>query len=518
VLYLLETPIPEAQLEALSDLRKERFMRTLDRLEGEGLVNRSAASRESVVHLAHESVREAVRGRYEDSLDETRLDLAGRIEELGEQDPYFVFLRARLLDDASEGLEAVEELERAADDLFAAGQPQMGAHVLERVIGRLRRSGGPEALPRLLATKLKLLRLAAGAIEDPRREAAHYEAGILVAELLQDHRAQAVFWLGLADRYTSVGAIDMEAAIDRLERAAEAAKLARDHVLELRIANRRAEVFLGAGEFDKASAWSRRAMDIVELDDAEPADKCHIIGVRLRCLALSGQLGEGRRLHEMAKPIAEATPVVHRQSYLSGIAYLAVLGGDPERAIPETEQAIAEIQAANMPRHLLNPLHNLGDLRLRNDDLVGAETAFREAIRLASLYGYDFHVHLNRGFLGYSTARRGDPEEGAALLADAKRGLDLSGGSQNVAAGQQIRLLDAEVAHILGQSARARRELEEMLADFHVNNELSLAHWAQEALARIERDLGTSFIETPEATTVEHTDPEQDTVRTKPLR
>jgi len=82
---------------------------------------------------------------------------------------------------------------------------------------------------------------------------------------------------------------------------------------------------------------------------------------------------------------------------------------------------------------------------------------------------------------------------------------------------QQLRLLDAEVAHMLGDSARARRELEELLADFHATNELSLAHWAQEALARIERDLGTSFIETPSGDP-DTSDPEQDTVRTKPLR
>src|SRR5690606_8822511 len=195
--------------------------------------------------------------------------------------------------------------------------------------------------------------------------------------------------------------------------------------------------------------------------------------------------------------------------------YLAVLGGDPGRAIPETEAAIEELQAANLPRLLLTPLHNVGDLRLRNDDLEGAEEAFREAIRLASVYGFDYHVHLNRGFLGYVRARRGDPEEGAALLAEGKDGiLQIQGEHMAL---QQLRLLDAEVAHMLGLSARARRELEEMLADFHAANELSLAHWAQEALARIERDLGTAFIETPSDPGAE-TDPEQDTVRTKPVR
>jgi ATP/maltotriose-dependent transcriptional regulator MalT len=164
---------------------------------------------------------------------------------------------------------------------------------------------------------------------------------------------------------------------------------------------------------------------------------------------------------------------------------------------------------------LLTPLHNLGDLRLRNEELEQAELEFREAIRLAAMYGFDYHVHLNRGFLGYVLARRGNVEDGSAMLGDAKTGMAAVHG-EHVAL-QQLRLLDAEVAHMLGDSARARRELEEMLADFHATNELSLAHWAQEALARIERDLGTSFIETP-AVTPESTDPEQDTVRTKPLR
>ncbi len=516
ILYLVEAPLPEQQLAAMSDLRSERFKRALDRLEGEGLVTRNVASGESIVSLAHESVREAVRSRYSDSLDETRIDLAARIEEMETDEPHYVFLRARLLDDASESLESVDALERAADALFAAGQPQLAAQVLERLIRRLRRFGRAAALPRLLSAQLKLLNQAAGALEDPRREMSHYQAGILVAELVGDFRAEALFWLGLVDRYTNSAMSDIELSLERLEHASVAARLASDRALELRIDNRRAEVLLGAGEIEKASRWSRQAMDVLDVEDASLVDKCHIMGVRLRCLSLSGQLGEARRLHEIAKPIAAQVPVVQRQSYLSGIAYLAVLGGDPERAIPETEEALEQIHASKMPRLLLTPLHNLGDLRLRNDDLVLAAEAFNEAIRLASVYGFDYHVHLNRGFSGYVTARRGDVEEGASMLGEAKDGMMQIQGEH--LAVQQLRLLDAEVAHMLGQSARARRELEEMLADFHAANELSLAHWAQEALARIERDLGTSFIETPESNEVGDTDPEQDTVRTKPVK
>ncbi|MBL8974826.1 MAG: protein kinase [Myxococcales bacterium] len=516
ILYLIEAPIDEEQLAALTDLRRERFRRTLDRLEGEGLILCSAISGKGQVALAHASVREAVRIRYDDSLNETRLDLAERIGELDGKEPSLIYLRARLLDDAAESLEAIGELEKAAEALFAAAQPQLAAHVLERIILRLRKQGRITGLPRLLKAQLNLVERAAGALNDPRREAAHLEAGILVAELLADHRAQALFWLGLVDRYTVEGNADSEVALYRLQQAAQAAKQARDRVLELRIANRRAEVLLGAGEIEQSVRCSKEAMEILEIPDADDTHACHIIGTRLRGLSLAGQLTEARRLHEVAKPIAARVSVLQRQSYLSGIAYLAVLGNEPERAIPETRQAIEQLRAVNITRMLISPLHNLGDLLLRSGDLEAAAEAFREALRLAGLHGHTYQIHLNCGFLGYTLARLGKVEEGAAMLADARRGFLQV---QNEQFGQhQLRLLDAEVAHMVGQSPRARRELEEMLADFQSSSELSLAQWAQEALSRIERDRGTSFIETPEEPESTQASPDEETVRTKELR
>lgn len=516
ILYLIEAPIDEEKLARLTDLRRERFRRTLERLEGEGLILRSAVSGASQVVLAHASVREAVRIRYEDSLSETRLELAERIAEQDDKDPQFTFLRARLLDASAEGMEYLAELEGAADDLFAAGQPALAAHVLERVIVRLRKHGRAAGLPRLLRAQLSLVERAPGALNDPRREAAHYEAGILVAELLGDHRAQALFWLGLVDRYTVDGHGDADSALGRLQQAGAAAKQARDRILELRIANRRAEVLLGAGEVEQAVRCSREAMEILDLPEAQDHYVCHVIGTRLRCLSLAGQLGEARRLHDLAKPLAARVSVLQRQAYLSGIAYLAVLGGEPERAIPETRVALEQLRTANITRMLINPLHNLGDLLLRSGVFEEAAECFREALRLSGLHGYVYQIHLNRGFLGYTLARMGEVEEGAGELAEARRGMQAIQNEQF--AQQQLRLLDAEVAHMLGQSPRARRELEEMLADFHSTNELSLAQWAQEALSRIERDRGTSFIETPEEADAQSASPDQETVRTKPLR
>ena len=516
ILYLIEAPIEEEQLAGLTDLRRERFRRTLDRLEGESLILCSAVSGKSQVVLAHASVREAVRIRYEDSLNETRQDLAERIAELESKEASMVFLRARLLDDAAESLEAIGELEKAVEILFADNQPQLAAQVLERLIVRLRRQGRVAGLPRLLKAQLMLVERAAGALNDPRREAAHFEAGVLVAELLADHRAQALFWLGLVDRYTLDGNVDAEVALSRLAQAAQAAKQARDRVLELRIANRRAEILLGVGEIDQAVRCSKEAMEILDIPEAQDTHACHIIGTRLRCLSLAGQLVEARRLHDIAKPIAARVSVLQRQSYISGIAYLAVLGDEPERAIPETRQAIEQLRAVNITRMLISPLHNIGDLLLRSGDLEQAAEAFKEALRLSGLHGYLYQINLNAGFLGYVIARMGQVEEGAAMLAEARRGLQPIQNEQFAI--QQLRLLDAEVAHMLGQSPRARRELEEMLADFQSTSELSLAQWAQEALSRIERDRGTSFIETPEQPESQPASPDEETVRTKPLR
>lgn len=516
ILYLIEAPIDEEQLTNLTDLRRERFRRTIDRLEGEGLILCSAVSGKSQIALAHASVREAVRIRYEDSLNETRNDLAERIAELDSKDPSLVFLRARLLDDASESLEAIADLEKAVEILFAANQPHLAAQVLERIIIRLRRHGRVAGLPRMLRAMLNLVERAPGALNDPRREATHIEAGVLVAELLADHRAQALFWLGLVDRYMLDGSGTAEAALNKLQHAASAAKQSRDRILELRIANRRAEILLGAGEIEQAVRCSKEAMEIVDLPEAQDMHTCHIIGTRLRCLSLAGQLAEARRLHDVAKPLAARVPALQRQSYISGIAYLAVLGNEPERAIPETREAIDQLRGANITRMLINPLHNIGDLLLRTGDLQAAADAFKEALRLSGLHGFTFQIHLNRGFLGYTLARMGEVEEGASMLAEARHGvaqIQIEQFGQ-----QQLRLLDAEVAHMLGQSPRARRELEEMLADFQSTSELSLAQWAQDALSRIERDRGTAFIETPDEPESQPASPDEETVRTKPLR
>ena len=74
--------------------------------------------------------------------------------------------------------------------------------------------------------------------------------------------------------------------------------------------------------------------------------------------------------------------------------------------------------------------HGLRYLQVSTDEVYGDVDAphrsvetFRECVRLASLYGYEQSLHLNRGFLGYALARMGDPQEGAAMLSEAKTAL-----------------------------------------------------------------------------------------------
>ena len=518
VLYLVRAPIDEAQLATLSDLRHERFRRTLDRLEGESLVMRTTSTTSRQVVLAHESVREAVRRRYESSLDETRLDLAARISDLETDDPNFLALRARLLDEAATGLESVDVLEETAKQLLASGHPRLGAQVLLSLIHRLRSYGGLENLRRLLDAELMFLREAAGALDDRRLEARQCEAGILIAEILGDHRAQSLLWLGLATRYTRYTGdpLDLERTLERLDKANDNAQLANDKQLELLIAHRRAEVLLVAGQAELAGTYSRRAMQILDIPDAKDTDVCEIIGARMRYLAFSGQFEEAKRLLELGSPIAARVPVTRRLSYISGLTFVAIFSANPMLAIPEIEASIADLRKANVPRLLMAPLHNLGDLYLRLNAFDKAAAQFREAIRLATLYGVEHAVHLNRGFLGYTLARQGDLEEGAELVRESVAAVRTRFSHDQMIV-QQLRLLDAEVAHMTGQSARARRELEEMLAHFHTSNEVSLATWAQDALARIERDLGTNFIENVQGETSD-SNPEDDTIRTKPVR
>ena len=511
VLFLLDAPISKEQLFDLTDLRRDRYDRTLDRLAGEGLISRWVDATGHMLSLAHESVRQAVVDRYSESLDETRIELTVRIEELNLVDPNFTFVRAQLLDHASTGLDVVPALDAAARQLFEGKQPRLGAQVLARLISRLRRYGGPDSMGKILDATLMFLREGQGTLDDVREETAMLEAGVLIAELLQDFRAQALLWLGLTDRLSPQSG-DVHAILTRLERAAETAKIANESVLEFRIASRRAEALIAVGDIEQAGAFSRKSMGIMKSEAPKDSHVCHVLGVRLRCLSLSGQLGEARKLHDTGKSFAKNVPVAKRNSYLSGIAFLAVLSGDPERAIPEMEEAVKELRSANLFRMLLNPLHNLGDLSLRAGDYDRAIEVFDEARRLSTLYGNEDDLFINTGFLGYTRARMGDPEGGAELLAVAREGLSQSPAFH--VSLQQIRLLDAEVAHMLKQSARARRELEEMLDDFHSSNEIALCQWAQDALARIEQDLGHGFVQPIDPPQTPDANPDQETVRT----
>ncbi|MFY0537978.1 protein kinase domain-containing protein [Nannocystis pusilla] len=451
ILYLIEAPIDEERLAHLTDLRRERFRRTLERLEGEGLILRSAITGASQVVLAHASVREAVRIRYEDSLSETRLELAERIAEQTTVDPQFVFLRARLLDAAADGLEYLSELEKAAEDLFATGQPNLAAQVLERVIIRLRKFGRVQGLPRLLRAQLNLVERAparsttrAARPRSTRPASSSPSCWVTIGPRRSSGSASSTATPSTAAPTPRWRSVACRTPRSRPSRRATGSSSCGSPTAAPRSCSARARSTARSAARRRRWRSSTSPTRRITTSATSWAPAC--------AASLAGQLAEARRLHDQAKPLASRVSVLQRQAYISGIAYLAVLGNEPERAIPETRAALEQLRAAGVTRMLINPLHNLGDLLLRSGDFEGASESFREALRFAGLHGFAYHLHLNRGFLGYTLARMGEVEEGAAMLAEARRGIQTIQNEQF--AHHQLRLLDAEVAHMLGQSPR----------------------------------------------------------------
>lgn len=484
-LHLVDEPISRSDLGGLVELRKDRFDRVLERLEGEGVIIVASDGEGSEIGLAHRAAHEAVESRYESSLDETRIDLAERITELGTDDPRMAYLCGRLLDEAATGLEHIDRVRLLALQLCERGQPALGAALLDRIIHRRRERGGLDGAPTILESILDLLRTAPGALEDPGEEMAHYHAGVLLAQLLASHRSEATLLLGLADRFVNTRGDDQDHVLRLLGRAARAASRAHDQTLELRILSRRAELLCGYGRIEEADRDSEAAMALLEIEGRSDSDAVKVMGVRIRTLTFAGRFDEARALHVEAKPVAARIPVVQRQSYLSGTATLGS-STDPTPFIEEHQQAVTELREIGSARALRTPLHNLGDLQLRAGHFALAVEAFEEALALGTLMGSEFDINLNRGYLGYAMARNGDVDTGGRLVAAARDGMYAEVGEHF--GYHQMRVLDAEIQHMQGHTVLARQALEELIAELEASQWSGLASWARVALERIESE------------------------------
>jgi tetratricopeptide (TPR) repeat protein len=484
VLFLMERPVRLELLEDLSDLRRRRFARMLDRLTAEGLVLVHGIGGQETVMLAHRTIREAIRVRSQDSLDDRRIDLAARLEELELEDAAMIFLRCELLDDAAHHLEAADELDVGISKLFDMSHHLLGAQLLERNIIKLRQHGGMKSLSRLLTTVTTLLEKAPATLESARREQEHYQIGAFAAQLLGDHRAEAMLWLGLADRWTSGNNdADPDAPIERLEHAARAAAKTGDRALQLKVAGKRAESLVQGGMVSEARAFSDEAIAILDVEGAPDVDVVQVLGARMRLLAFMGDFDEATALHEIARPIAARVPIPQKQSYLSGLSFLSTLSGEYERGLEELEEAIAATRESESSRLLTSPLHNTGDLYLRLGRLDKAAEYFDEASSLCRMFKMGQMTALNQGFLGYTYALQGKVDEGAGLLEDAIA--DIQGNRGAHVTIIQLRLLMAEVTHMQGRTEDAREELGVLIRQFRQANETSYVALAEEALARI---------------------------------
>lgn len=482
-LHLIADPILRDNLGKLVELRRDRFDRVLERLEGEGVVTVAAGTEGVEISLAHRAAHEAVRRRYETSLDETRADLAARIGELETQEPRLLFLQGRLLDEASSDLEHVDTVRALAVALCDSGQVSLGAGLLDRVIDRRRSRGGLAGAPELLRAILDLLELAPGALEETADESAHYHAGILLAQLLGNPRAEATLLLGLADRFVNTSGEDVGHTLRLTDRATRAAARAHDRILELRAMSRRAEMLMSVGRMEEAERDTETSMELLDTEGRNDDDAVQIIGIRIRCLTFAGRFDEALELHRRAQPLAAQVSIARRQSYLSGAALLGS-STDPERFIPELAQAVEDIRDAGSDRLLRTPLHNLGDLHVRAGHFQEAIDVFEEALALTTLLGAEYDTFLNRGYLGYAMARHGDVDTGARLVASARDGMYAMVGEHF--GYHQLRVLAAEIEHLKGNTTEARATLEELAAELESSQWTGLASWARAALERID--------------------------------
>ncbi len=462
---------------------------------GEGLILRSAITGASQVVLAHASVREAVRIRYEDSLSETRLELAERIAEQTTVDPQ---------NSCSCALACSTPPPTASSTSASSGRPPRtcsppasrawpprcsgGDHPPPQVRPgpRLAAPAQAPAQPRRARPGRSTTRAARprSTRRHPRRRAARRPSGpggVLARPRRPLHprrrRRRRDGARSPADtprsrpsrRATGSSSCGSPTAAPRscsaparsTARSAARRRRWRSSTSPTRRTTTSATSSAPACAACRSpDGWPRRAASTTRPSRSPPACRC--------C---------------SARPTSPASPTS------------SVLGNEPERAIPETRAALEQLRAAGVTRMLINPLHNLGDLLLRSGDFEGASESFREALRFAGLHGclppppQPRLPRLHAGPHGRGGGGRRDARRGPARHPDhPERAV------RPPSAAPARRRSRAHARAEPGARHRARRDAAP-ISTRPIGS--ASRQWAQEALSRIERDRGTSFIETP---------------------
>jgi serine/threonine-protein kinase len=172
----------------------------------------------------------------------------------------------------------------------------------------------------------------------------------------------------------------------------------------------------GRGELDRAEELARRAVAIVHaLPDGDGSVRAQSLNELLNVLAYQDEFnGAGDLAREALELTAELPPdSVHRIVALEHLAKYHSVQGDHAEAVRLNREAVALGRARwgeDHPR-LLVPLNNLGINLRRMEDLDGAESAYKEALRVhRANFGEEFPnqwllgnlagVHYAKGELG----------------------------------------------------------------------------------------------------------------------
>jgi non-specific serine/threonine protein kinase len=207
------------------------------------------------------------------------------------------------------------------------------------------------------------------------------------------------------------------------------------------------------GNFRAALRWS--LLQPSELDSG-----LRTAGLLVRLWFLGGASAEG--MEWLTELLANAPPNAARVEALSAAGFLLVRRGEPARARPFLEEAVALARRFGQPHLLVVSLHHLGELRVQEGDIAAAKRALEESVELNS-GGADWPVFWPPNVALYNLGEvaeiEGDAVKAAAFY---RRSIDMATEHRDGFRTVPLRLL-AQLAIDRGDCATAHELLRESL-------------------------------------------------------
>jgi non-specific serine/threonine protein kinase len=222
------------------------------------------------------------------------------------------------------------------------------------------------------------------------------------------HRAEQAAWMRRLDR-----------DLDNLRRAVRTAHARSDAESVLRLAGALWWYLWVRGHLREGLQWLEPALAADNI-----SERARIAGLGAAAMLL-GSLGRSEEAVARAEAMLSLAPRVGDRAEMARAATLLAIEsarrGEPERALPLFERALADGRAAKHPMLIANALVNLGQVRRLVGELAPAEDLYRQGFaefeRLGDVWGIAYAANN----LAYLLRQKGDPEQAARLSAQAVR-------------------------------------------------------------------------------------------------